>query len=353
VARRAAFALPAGSLDDRSMETTTEIDEAERASLRVTAQQHVVRYLRTGGLVLALVGIGAYFTASSPYFLTKDNLYNILLQSSNIAIVAAGLTVVLIAAEIDLSIGSVEALSGAVAAVVIIRYGAPVGVGIAAALGCSVLAGLISGLFTWKLKVVSFISTLAMLGIAQGVAFLLTNGQAVAGFPDSYKKIGTAEIHGFPGAVVIAIAVFVGLHLMLNRTRLGAHIFAVGGNAESASLAGIRPGRIKLATLMISGLCAGIGGLIVSARLDAGNGLFGANDLLAAVAAVVIGGASLFGGVGSVIGTAVGVLIITTINNGMVLLNVPDFWQQIVVGCIILAAMVLDQLTKAAGLPGA
>jgi ribose/xylose/arabinose/galactoside ABC-type transport system permease subunit len=333
------------------METTTDIDEAERASRRVTAQYHFGRYLRTGGLVLALFAIGAYFTASSPYFLTKDNLFNILLQSSNIAIVAAGLTVVLIAAEIDLSIGSLEALSGAIAAVVIIRYGLPVGVGIAAALGCSVLAGAISGFFTWKLKVVSFISTLAMLGIAQGIAFLLTNGQAVAGFPNSYKQIGIAEIYGFPGAVVIAIVVFVALHLMLNRTRLGAHIYAVGGNAESAARAGIRPGLIKLIALMISGLCAGIGGLIVSARLDAGNGLFGANDLLAAVAAVVIGGTSLFGGVGSVIGTAVGVLIITTINNGMVLLNVPDFWQQIVVGCIILAAMVLDQITKTANLP--
>jgi ribose/xylose/arabinose/galactoside ABC-type transport system permease subunit len=314
----------------------------------VTAQYRLGRYMRTGGLVLALVGISAYFTASSPYFLTKDNLFNILLQSSNIAIVAAGLTVVLIASEIDLSIGSIEALSGAVAAVVIIRYGLPVGVGIAAALGCSVLAGAISGFFTWKLKVVSFISTLAMLGIAQGIAFLLTNGQAVAGFPNSYKQIGIAEIYGFPGAVVIAIVLFVGLHLLLNRTRLGAHIYAVGGNAESAALAGIRPGWIKLVALMISGLCAGVGGLIVSARLDAGNGLFGANDLLAAVAAVVIGGTSLFGGVGSVTGTAVGVLIITTINNGMVLLNVPDFWQQIVVGCIILAAMVLDQITKAA-----
>ena len=290
---------------------------------------------------------------SSEFFLTRENIFNILLQSSNIAIVAAGLTVVLIAAEIDLSIGSLEALAGAVAAVMIIRYELPVGLGIAIALGSVVLAGAISGFFTWKLKVVSFISTLAMLGIAQGIAFLLTNGQAVAGFPNSYKQIGILEIRGFPGAVMIAIAVYVALHLMLTRTRLGAHIYAVGGNSESAALAGISPGRIKLIALMISGLCAGIAGLILSARLDAGNGLFGAGDLLAAVAAVVIGGTSLFGGVGSVIATGLGVLIITTISNGMVLLNVPDFWQQIVVGCIILAAMVLDQLTKAAKVPGA
>jgi ribose/xylose/arabinose/galactoside ABC-type transport system permease subunit len=330
-----------------------KIEGAETQSVRQTVLRNLDRSIRMSGLILALLGISAYFTVSSEFFLTRENIFNILLQSSNIAIVAAGLTVVLIAAEIDLSIGSLEALAGAVAAVMIIRYELPVGLGIAIALGSVVLAGAISGFFTWKLKVVSFISTLAMLGIAQGVAFLLTNGQAVAGFPNSYKQIGILEIHGFPGAVLIAIAVYVALHLMLTRTRLGAHIYAVGGNSESAALAGISPGRIKLITLMISGLCAGIAGLILSARLDAGNGLFGAGDLLAAVAAVVIGGTSLFGGVGSVIATGLGVLIITTISNGMVLLNVPDFWQQIVVGCIILAAMVLDQLTKAAKVPGA
>lgn len=308
------------------------------------------RYVRTGGLVAALALIVIVFSLSSPFFFTKENFFNILLQSANIGIVAAGLTVALIAAEIDLAVGSIEALAGAVAAVLIINSGLPVPLGVLLALGCAGLAGAISGFFTWKLKVVSFISTLAMLGIAQGAAFLLTNGQAIAGFPDSYRKIGTAEIDGFPGAALLAIAVFVALHLMLTRTRLGAHIFAVGGNSEAAALAGIKPGRIKLIALVISGICAGVGGLILSARLDAGNGLFGAGDLLLAVAAVVIGGASLFGGVGTLFGTAVGVLMITTIANGMVLLNVQDFWQQIVVGCIILAAMVLDQLAKAAKL---
>jgi ribose/xylose/arabinose/galactoside ABC-type transport system permease subunit len=306
------------------------------------------RYVRTGGLVFALLLILTVFTLSSPYFLTQENLFNILLQSANIGIVAAGLTVALIAAEIDLAVGSIEALAGAVAAVLIINSGLPVPLGILLALAAAGTAGAISGFFTWKLKVVSFISTLAMLGIAQGTAFLLTNGQAIAGFPESYRRIGTGEIDGFPGAALLALAVFVVLHLMLTRTRLGAHIYAVGGNSEAAALAGIKPGRIKLIALVISGVCAGIGGLILSARLDAGNGLFGAGDLLYAVAAVVIGGASLFGGVGTLFGTAVGVLMITTISNGMVLLNVQDFWQQIVVGCIILAAMVLDQLAKAA-----
>jgi len=325
------------------------VTPASEAAPAFSAGALLRRYLRTGGLLLALIAIGAYFTFRSEFFLTVDNLYGILLQSANIGIIAAGLTVVLIAAEIDLSIGSLEALAGAVAAVVIINHGFPTWLGIAAGLASGVLAGFVSGMFTWKLKVVSFISTLAMLGVAQGIAFLLTNGEAVAGFPTAFTDIGQATIgNGFPVAVLIAIGVFVALHLMLTRTKLGLHIYAVGGNAESAALSGIKPGRIKLITLVICGVCGAIAGLIISARLDAGNGLFGAQDLLPAVAAVVIGGTSLFGGVGTVVGTAIGVLMITTINNGMVLLNIPDFWQLIVVGCLILGAMVLDQITKSA-----
>jgi ribose/xylose/arabinose/galactoside ABC-type transport system permease subunit len=318
-----------------------------RLQARLTRASGSFRVL---GTLVALGIIWLYFGLKSQYFFTTTNIWNILLQASNIGVIAAGLTVVMITAEIDLSIGSLEALSGSVAAVVIIEHGYSMWLGIAAALGATVLAGAISGLITWKLRVVSFISTLAMLGIAQGVAFLLTNAHAIAGFPAMYDKIGTFKIGSFPGAAVIAGGVFLTLHVLLTRTKLGLQIYAVGGNAEAAAYAGINPGRVKLIALMISGLTGGIGGLILSSRLDAGNGLFGASDLLEAVAAVVIGGTSLFGGVGSVIGTAVGVVIIASINNGLILTNVPDFWQQIVVGVIIIAAMVVDQLVKAARL---
>lgn len=303
--------------------------------------------IRTAGILVALALIWIYFGFTSPYFFTTSNIWNILLQSANIGIISAGLTVVMIAAEIDLSIGSLEALSGSVAAIVIISHGLPVWLGIVAALGATVLAGTVSGLLTWRLKIVSFISTLAMLGVAQGIAFLLTNGHAIAGFPGFYPLIGTSKIDGFPGAVIIAAGVFIALHLMLTRTKFGLQIYAVGGNAEAAAFAGIRPGQVKLAALMISGVTGGIAGLILSSRLDAGNGLFGASDLLSAVAAVVIGGTSLFGGVGSVVGTAIGVVMISTIYNGLILLNIPDFWQQIVVGAIIVGAMAIDQLAKA------
>lgn len=313
------------------------------------AMRFLVRYLRTVGVLLALVVMWAYFAFASSYFFTRANIFNILLQAANVGIVAAGLTVVMIAGEIDLSIGSLEALSGAVAAVAIIQYHVPAVLGIALALLATTLAGALSGLITWKLRVVSFISTLAMLGVAQGIAFLLTNGQAVAGFPSGYDNIGAGTIDGFPIAALIAAAVFVVLHLLLTRTKFGLHVYAVGGNAEAAAWAGIRPQRIKFIAFLISGLTGGIGGLILSSRLDAGNGLFGAGDLLNAVAAVVIGGTSLFGGIGTVLGTAIGVIMISTIYDGMVLLNIPDFWQQIAVGCIIVGAMVIDQVAKAVG----
>jgi ribose/xylose/arabinose/galactoside ABC-type transport system permease subunit len=332
--------------------------EADRSAGKVSAVQAAVRAglgrasssLRALGTLFALGLIWVFFSANSQYFFTTANIWNIFLQSANVGIIAAGLTVVMIAAEIDLSIGSLEALSGSVAAVLIIQHGLPFWLGIAAGLGATMLAGLVSGLITWKLKVVSFISTLAMLGIAQGVAFLLTNGHAIAGFGNPYDRIGTWTVRGFPGAAIIAGAVFLALHLMLSHTKLGLQIYAVGGNPEAAAYAGISPGRVKLVVLMISGLTGGIGGLILSSRLDAGNGLFGAGDLLSAVAAVVIGGTSLFGGVGSVVGTAIGVVMISSINDGLILMNVPDFWQQIVIGVIIITAMAVDQLAKAARL---
>lgn len=307
-----------------------------------------VSVFRTG-TVFGVVGVvWLIFWQLTPYFLTKDNLYNVGLQSSNLAIIAAGLTIVLIAAEIDLSIGAIQALTGSIAAVLIIRHEDLVWVGIAAALVAGPLLGVANGLVTWKLRIPSFIATLAMLGVAQGVAFLITDNAPINGFPDSYLNVFTGRIFGdFPVAIVIAIGVLVGTHSVLNHTRLGRHIYAVGGDAEAAALSGIVVGRVKLVALGISGFTAAIGGLILSSRLNAGSGEFGTEDLLPAVAAVVIGGTSLFGGRGSVWGTAGGVLLLASITNGLILVNVQSAWQEIIVGLIIVAAMLLDQVLKA------
>jgi ribose/xylose/arabinose/galactoside ABC-type transport system permease subunit len=322
---------------------------AGRTAVRLKVlSKRLDRYKRTGGLAVALVLIGLFFNVETQYFGTLANFYNILLQAANLAIVAAGLTLVILVGEIDLSVGSVEALAGSVAAILMINSHVPVVPGVICALLAAVLIGFINAFLTTKMKVVSFITTLAMLGIAEGVANILTHGQAIEGFATSYQKIGQATIgrNGFPVPAVIAVVVIGLIYFMLSHTRLGAHMFAVGGSREAAAYAGIRPARIKTIAFVIGSLTAGIGGVILSARLNAGNGLFGQGDLLSAVAAVVIGGASLSGGVGSVVGTTIGVLIIATIEDGLVLLNVPDFWQQIVVGGFIVGAVMVDQIAK-------
>lgn len=300
------------------------------------------------GLAIALVFLCALFAVLSPYFLSLQNFYNILLQASNLAIVSAGLTVVILVGEIDLSVGSVEALAGSVSAIVMIKAHVPVVPGVALALLAAVLVGVVNAFVTTKLRVVSFITTLAMLGVAQGVAFILTDGQAIEGFPNSYGKIGQATIGngGFPVPALIAGVAIALIYFLLSHTKLGLHMFAVGGSGTAARFAGISPMRIKTIAFVLCALTSGIGGLILSSRLNAGNGLFGQGDLLNAVAAVVIGGASLSGGVGSVGGTTIGVLIIATIEDGLVILNVPDFWQQVVVGAFIVGAVMVDQIAK-------
>jgi ribose/xylose/arabinose/galactoside ABC-type transport system permease subunit len=302
------------------------------------------RVFRTATAFLALVLVWVGFGIGSEYFLTQDNILNIFQQSANVVIVAAGLTVVLIVAEIDLSVGSMEALSGAICAVVLIKQGIPMALGVALSLMAAIVLGMVSGAATAALRIPSFVATLAMLGIAQGAAFLMVGGSPIYGFHDSFRWIGIGRWGQFPVAAAIAIAIVGAVHLLLYHTRLGTHMFAVGGNAQATALQGIKVNRVKTIALAISALTAGVGGVMLSARLNAGDGRFGAGDLLVAVAAVVIGGTSLFGGVGSVIASTIGVLLIVSIQNGLILLNVQDFWQQIVIGVMILAAMLVDRV---------
>lgn len=304
------------------------------------------RYLRVGSIFFALIVIGAALSFASPWFLTTNNLMNILLQAATISIIAAGFTVALIAAEIDLSIGSLIGMTGAVAAVTIIQFGVPVPLGIVLALGAGLLAGLFNGYATVIFQIPSFVVTLAMLGMAQGAGLLMTNGRPVSGFPEAYSFIGQGRLGPVPMPVVIAGCVYALIHLLLTRTRFGIELYATGGSRKAAELAGIRVDRVIVTAFAISGLCGALAGVVLSSRLDAGNGNFGAGNLLDAVAAVVVGGTSLMGGVGSVIGTLGGVLIIATIRNGLILLNVQAFWQQVAVGAIIIVAVVINKLAK-------
>jgi ribose transport system permease protein len=318
----------------------------EVARTSAVSREALVRTLRTGSIFIALAVLWVVMAFASPYFFTQTNILNILLQSSTVSILALGITVVLIAGEIDISVASVQALSATVAATVIVTHGGPVFLGILAGIAVATLAGAVSGYFTVFARIPSFIVTLAMLGIAQGTAFLITSGQAVGEFAHSYGVLGQGKVGPVPVPVIIAGCLYLAFYLILSQTPFGMNVYAVGGSRNASRLSGLRIERTVVAVFLISGALAGISGIILSARLDAAHGSFGASDMLDAVAAVVIGGTSLFGGSGSVLGTLGGVIIISTIRNGLVLLNVEAFWTQVVVGAVILLAVMLDQVLK-------
>jgi ribose transport system permease protein len=192
----------------------------------------------------------------------------------------------------------------------------------------------------------TFITTLAMLGIVQGTAYLLTNGQAIGGFPDPYGFFGTASLGPVPVSILVVFVIYALLYVMLRSTPFGVHIFAVGGNRAAAAIVGISWQWVVISVLSLSALLAAISGILITSRLGAASGSYGADDLLPAVAGVIIGGTSLTGGVGSLVGTFGGIMIIVTINDGLVLLNINQFWQQVVVGLIIMGAVLIDQAAR-------
>jgi ribose transport system permease protein len=318
------------------------VEQAIGAVARVAAKSTAV------GTGVGLLVICVVLSFASPYFLTTANILNILLDSATLAIIAGGLTITLICAEIDLSVGSVEALAGSVMAVLIASRGLPWGLALVIGLAVGGLAGYVSGFFATRYGLPSFVTSLAMLGIAQGMAFVVTGGVAVLGLPAGLEWIGQGKIGPLPTPVVIAAGVLVLLHLVLTRTILGVNIYAVGGNAEAAKLVGINVARVKLTVMILSAVLAAFAGIILAARLGAGAPNVGATDLIDAVAAAVIGGTSLMGGSGNIPGTVVGVLLISTIRNGLVLLGVQSYWQLVAIGTLILAAVFLDHMLKRA-----
>jgi ribose/xylose/arabinose/galactoside ABC-type transport system permease subunit len=276
--------------------------------------------------LIPLVLLWIALTIASPYFLTFDNAVNVLLNAAPLALIAGGMTLTLIAAEIDLSVGSVVALVGAI--------------------GAGAVVGVVNGWFTTRLGMPSFVATLAMLGIARGVALLITQGKPIYGLPDTIAWLGQGELWIVPVPIVLAALILAALHFALSRTRFGLNVYAVGGNPEAARLSGVDVPGVKMAVLVLSAVLASVGGLILAARLNAGSGTVGADLLLDAIAAVVIGGTSLLGGVGRITGTVLGVLLIASIRNGLVLLNVSAFWQQVAIGGLILLAVSVDYLAK-------
>lgn len=292
-------------------------------------------------LVLALFVLLAVV---NEHFLSIGNLLNVAQQIAILAIVSVGMTVVIVGGGFDLSVGSTLALSGSVAALVMVAHG--VVAGILAGLGAGIAVGLVNGLVISYFNVSPFIATLGMLVVARGLALGFTGGSAVFGLPESFSWLGEGRILGAPVSALVAVVVILCGYVLLKRTTFGIRVHAVGGNREAARLSGIFVTRATIAAYAICGFTAGLAGVVLAARLRAGESTAGVGLELFAIAAVVLGGASLRGGEGSVPRAMLGVLFIGFLQNGLNLMNVPYYWQQVVIGTVFIAAACLGMLRK-------
>ncbi|HYQ80299.1 MAG TPA: ribose ABC transporter permease [Anaeromyxobacteraceae bacterium] len=303
-------------------------------------------WLSRYGIALAFLVLAAALALLTPRFLTAANLLNVLRQISVNALLAFGMTVVILGAGIDLSVGSVLAFSGALAAG-LSTAGWPAGLAMAAALALGALMGLFNGVFVAWARIAPFIVTLGGLTIFRGATLVYTDGRPITGLPDAFDALGNGVALGIPVPVWVMLG-FLGLtHFLLRFTALGRAVYAVGGNEEAARLSGIPVAATKLFAYAYAGLASALGALVLTGRLNSAQPTAGAGYELDAIAAVVVGGTSLFGGRGGVLGTFVGAAIIGVLNNGMNLLDVSAFYQQIVKGGVILGALLIDRMVSA------
>ena len=287
-----------------------------------------------------------------PNFLKTDNLLNIANQIAVIAIVAIGMTMVITAGGIDLSVGSLIALSAVLTSTLIRDYGGGTEAGTGALLACSVVAlvccagiGGFSGLMVTRFDIPPFIVTLGMMLVTSGLAYLLAEGQSISAMPDAFVWLGRgADLAGLPNAGVVMFGLYVVAHIVMTHMPLGRHIYAAGGNREAAVISGIPVRWVLWITYVASGLLAGLGGVIITSQLKSGSPTYGTMYELYVIAAVVVGGTSLSGGKGRMFGTLIGAFTIAVIQNGMNLTNVESYTQKVVLGLVILAAVLLDKL---------
>jgi ribose transport system permease protein len=293
-------------------------------------------------MVIVLLLVMAYFSYRSIRFATLDNATTILVSAAPFALVALGQTFVILTGGIDLSIGSVIAVSAMTSASVIVNNPGSLWLAVIAGIAVGLVLGLINGLVVSRLNVAPFVATLGTLTAGSGIAYVIGHGAPINGLPQSYGKIANTAVFGIRIPVLIMIVGFVAAYLILKKTSFGLRIYAVGGNRTAAELAGVRTRRILTSVYVISGGLAGLSGVVLSSRVISGPPNLGAGYELDAIAAVVIGGASLLGGRGTVWGTLLGLLLIQTLNNGLDILIVPAYWQSVISGVLIVAAVAVD-----------
>lgn len=310
---------------------------------RLSNNEVVLMAKSNAGILSVLLLISVALSILSPVFLTTSNILSVLLQISNNMFLALGMTLIIILGGIDLSIGSIVAMSGTLTVGFIVTDGLPMGLAIVLGLLIGTASGFFNGVIIAKFRVPAFIVTLAMMNMARGIAYIYSGGRSTRIMDEAFVRIGTGRLFGFiPYPVIYMIILIVIFSVLLGKTKFGTYIYAVGGNRESAHLSGVPIKRVEIAVYTISGFLAAFAGLVLSSRMFSGQPASGAGYEMDAIAACVLGGISMSGGTGRISGTVIGAIVIGIISNGLNLMGVSSFWQLVVKGAIILVAILID-----------
>jgi ribose transport system permease protein len=319
--------------------TTEALAKGGRRRIDAKLLQHLaIRY----AMVIVLILVMCFFAYRSLRFATLDNATTILIAAAPFALIALGQTLVILTGGIDLSVGSVIALSSMSGALAAKMNPDAVWIAVIVAVVVGLAAGSVNGFLVSRVNVPPFIATLGMLTLASGLAYVVGSGAPINGLPASFGSIANTSFLGLTIPVILMIVGIVGLGIIMRRTAFGLRIYAVGGNPLAAQIAGIKTKRVLFSVYAISGALAGLSGVMLASRVISGSPTLGQGYELDAIAAVVIGGASLLGGRGTVWGTALGLLLIQTLNNGLDILTVPAYWQDVIKGILIVAAVAVD-----------
>lgn len=297
------------------------------------------------GIIVAFLVLCVFlsvFPKTSGSFFTRQNIFNVLRQISTNLFLACGMTMVIILGGIDLSVGSIIALSGCISAGCVARYNLPLPIALLMGLLVGLLVGMFNGAVISKTTIPAFIVTLATMNIAKGLAYVYTGGSPVRVVTKEWQFLGAGYVGIFPTPVVILVIVLIITAIIMNKTKMGRHMYAVGGNQQAAEFSGIKVEKVKFFVHAFSGLMAGLAGIVLASRMYSGQPTAGDGAEMDAIAAVVVGGTSMAGGSGKIGGTIIGGLIIGVLNNGLNLLNVNSFWQYVLKGVVILLAVFLD-----------
>jgi len=311
----------------------------------VTRKELILHHGRQLGTFLGLLFLCLILWILTPYFLTISNLLNVLEQSSINAIIAVGMTFVIITAGIDLSVGSILAFSGVVMASAL-QSGIPLPLALLTGLATGTVCGLVNGALISVGKLPPFIVTLGMMSVARGAALVFTDGRPVSGFSEGFRWLATGKVLFIPMPLIIMLLVYLIAHIVLTKTKFGRYTYAIGGNEEATRLSGVNVKFHKTMVYTLCGLTSAIAAILLTARLNSAQPIAGIMYELDAIAATVIGGTSLMGGEGKLTGTLIGALIMGVLRNGLNILGVSSFLQQIIIGSVIIIAVLLDTLIK-------